>query len=208
VNLIDNAVKHSPKGGTVIVGLERLPARRPAGGQFTRGTCPSGPGVRRSDGSDESDESNKSLALFVEDQARVSPRRSTSGSSSGFTGAAPSCAARRRALASVEHCETCGRGTRRACAGAECPRRRKPIHHRTAMERILIVEDERPMRTALMDCLAAEGYRVIAAVDGEEGLARALAEKPDLILLDVMMRGWMDSRSAPSCDAWGTASLC
>ena len=55
------------------------------------------------------------------------------------------------------------------------------------MERILIIEDERPMRTALVDCLTAEGYRVIPAGDGEEGLRRALAEKPDLILLDVMM---------------------
>ncbi len=55
------------------------------------------------------------------------------------------------------------------------------------MERILIIEDETPMRTALADLLAAEGYRALTAADGESGLARALAEKPDLILLDVMM---------------------
>ena len=54
-------------------------------------------------------------------------------------------------------------------------------------ERILIVEDEAPMRTALADLLAAEGYRALTAADGERGLERALAEKPDLILLDVMM---------------------
>lgn len=54
-------------------------------------------------------------------------------------------------------------------------------------ERILIVEDEAPMRMALADRLAAEGYRVLTAADGENGLERALAEKPDLILLDVMM---------------------
>jgi DNA-binding response OmpR family regulator len=54
-------------------------------------------------------------------------------------------------------------------------------------ERILIVEDEAPMRTALADLLAAEGHRVLTAADGERGLERALAEKPDLILLDVMM---------------------
>src|ERR1044071_7734361 len=53
--------------------------------------------------------------------------------------------------------------------------------------RILIVEDELPMRTALEDCLAGEGFRVITAPDGESGLNRALKEKPDLILLDVMM---------------------
>jgi len=55
------------------------------------------------------------------------------------------------------------------------------------MERILIIEDETPMRTALADLLTAEGYRTLPAADGESGLKRALAEKPDLILLDVMM---------------------
>jgi DNA-binding response OmpR family regulator len=55
------------------------------------------------------------------------------------------------------------------------------------MERVLIIEDELPMRTALADVLTGEGYRVITAADGEEGLRRAIAEKPDLLLLDVMM---------------------
>src|SRR6266705_779009 len=53
--------------------------------------------------------------------------------------------------------------------------------------RLLIIEDELPMRTALKDCLESEGYRVLTAADGESGLQRALAEKPDLILLDVML---------------------
>ena len=43
------------------------------------------------------------------------------------------------------------------------------------------------MRTALEDVLAAEGYRVLTAADGEIGLQRAMQEKPDLILLDIMM---------------------
>jgi DNA-binding response OmpR family regulator len=55
------------------------------------------------------------------------------------------------------------------------------------MERILIIEDEAPMRTALADLLAGEDYRPLTAADGESGLERALAEKPDLILLDVML---------------------
>src|SRR5881409_1225174 len=55
------------------------------------------------------------------------------------------------------------------------------------MERILIIEDELPMRTALQDVLEAEGYRALTAPDGESGLSRAIAEKPDLILLDIMM---------------------
>src|SRR6266481_9284740 len=55
------------------------------------------------------------------------------------------------------------------------------------MSRILIVEDELPMRTALKDCLEAEGYRALTAADGESGLERALVDKPDLILLDIML---------------------
>lgn len=55
--------------------------------------------------------------------------------------------------------------------------------------RILIVEDERPMREGLVDCLKAEGYRVVGAATGPDGLRCALEEKPDLVLLDVMMPG-------------------
>jgi len=55
------------------------------------------------------------------------------------------------------------------------------------MSRLLIIEDERPMRIGLQDCLEAEGFRVLTAPDGESGLQRAVAEKPDLILLDIMM---------------------
>ena len=54
-------------------------------------------------------------------------------------------------------------------------------------ERVLIIEDELPMRRALEDCLAVEGYRVITADNGAVGLERALKEQPDLVLLDVMM---------------------
>ena len=55
------------------------------------------------------------------------------------------------------------------------------------MSRILIVEDETPMRIALQDILATEGHRIITAADGEAGFQRAIEEKPDLVLLDIMM---------------------
>jgi DNA-binding response OmpR family regulator len=55
------------------------------------------------------------------------------------------------------------------------------------MSRILIIEDEAPMRVALKDILEAEGHRALTATDGAAGLQSALDEKPDLILLDVMM---------------------
>lgn len=53
--------------------------------------------------------------------------------------------------------------------------------------RLLVAEDERAMRIALADRLAAEGYRVIVASDGQEALEKAEAQPPDLALLDVMM---------------------
>ncbi|WAC20426.1 response regulator transcription factor [Luteolibacter sp. SL250] len=55
--------------------------------------------------------------------------------------------------------------------------------------RLLVIEDELPMRTALVETLAAEGYRVKAAGDGISGLETACMETFDLVLLDVMMPG-------------------
>ena len=53
--------------------------------------------------------------------------------------------------------------------------------------RILIVEDEPAMVAGLRDNFEYEGYEVISAEDGVAGLERALAEGPDLVVLDVMM---------------------
>ena len=57
------------------------------------------------------------------------------------------------------------------------------------MPRILIVDDEPEMVRGLEDNLRFEGYQTVAAPDGRRGLAMALSEAPDLILLDVMMPG-------------------
>jgi DNA-binding response OmpR family regulator len=53
--------------------------------------------------------------------------------------------------------------------------------------RILVVEDEPNMVAGLRDNFEFEGYEVITAGDGIEGLRRALEESPDLVILDVMM---------------------
>jgi len=53
--------------------------------------------------------------------------------------------------------------------------------------RILIVEDEPAMVTGLRDNFEYEGYEVISAEDGVAGIERALADDPDLVVLDVMM---------------------
>lgn len=63
----------------------------------------------------------------------------------------------------------------------------KPLDSSDPGPRILVVEDERAMRTAIEDALTAEGYRVLTAADGVSGLHRALKEKPDLLLLDIML---------------------
>ena len=55
------------------------------------------------------------------------------------------------------------------------------------METILIVEDDPTMLRGLKDNFEFKGYRVLAAADGEDGLNMALNEKPDLILLDIML---------------------
>ena len=52
---------------------------------------------------------------------------------------------------------------------------------------ILVVEDETTLRETLVDALEVEGFRVIAAADGRSALARFRADRPDLILLDVML---------------------
>lgn len=54
---------------------------------------------------------------------------------------------------------------------------------------ILVVEDEADLLRGLRDNLAYEGWRVLTAGDGEKGLALAMKEKPDLVILDWMLPG-------------------
>ncbi|HEY6736951.1 MAG TPA: response regulator [Candidatus Saccharimonadia bacterium] len=55
------------------------------------------------------------------------------------------------------------------------------------MAKILLVEDDVNLREIYSARFAAESYQVITASDGEEALATAVRERPDLIVLDVMM---------------------
>jgi DNA-binding response OmpR family regulator len=54
-------------------------------------------------------------------------------------------------------------------------------------EKILVVDDEEAILLGVGDLLASEGYRVSTARDGREALERFAADRPDLVLLDVMM---------------------
>ncbi|HEX4677835.1 MAG TPA: response regulator [Gaiellaceae bacterium] len=62
--------------------------------------------------------------------------------------------------------------------------------------RVLVIDDEAPIRLLCRVNLEAEGMEVLEAADGPSGLAAARAERPDVILLDVMM---------PGLDGWRVA---
>jgi DNA-binding response OmpR family regulator len=64
------------------------------------------------------------------------------------------------------------------------------------MTRVLVIDDEAPIRLLCRVNLEAEGMKVIEAADGPSGLEMAKAEQPDIVLLDVMM---------PGLDGWRVA---
>jgi two-component system, OmpR family, alkaline phosphatase synthesis response regulator PhoP len=64
------------------------------------------------------------------------------------------------------------------------------------MTKVLVIDDEAPIRLLCRVNLEAESMDVVEAADGEEGLTLARAEKPDIVLLDVMM---------PGMDGWQVA---
>ncbi len=64
------------------------------------------------------------------------------------------------------------------------------------MTKVLVIDDEAPIRLLCRVNLEAEKIEVLEAADGESGLELARAEKPDVVLLDVMM---------PGMDGWEVA---
>ena len=69
------------------------------------------------------------------------------------------------------------------------------------MSKILLVEDNEMNRDMLSRRLARKGYEVLIAVDGQEGVDKARAVHPDLILMDMslpIMDGWEASRTLKS----------
>jgi len=70
---------------------------------------------------------------------------------------------------------------------------------------ILIVEDEKSLRSAIADILHLKKFLILKASNGREGVELALSEHPDLILLDLIMPE-MDGMTALKkirADAWG-----
>ena len=58
--------------------------------------------------------------------------------------------------------------------------------------KILITDDDQDIRDSLQAILEGQDYRVVTAADKTEGLEKVKAEKPDLMILDVMMSGMQD----------------
>lgn len=55
--------------------------------------------------------------------------------------------------------------------------------------KILIIEDDKFLRELISQKLLKEGYDIVEAIDGEEGLKKVKEEKPNLILLDLILPG-------------------
>lgn len=62
------------------------------------------------------------------------------------------------------------------------------------MKRLLLVEDHEEIWDFLSRRLKRRGYDVIVATDGQQGVEKARAERPDVILLDMNLRSWMAGR--------------
>ena len=76
-------------------------------------------------------------------------------------------------------------------------------------KKILVVEDEAPLRTLLITELKREGINAIGAKDGEEGLGLALKEHPDLLLVDILMpkKDGLEMIKELRNDAWGAGAV-
>ncbi len=57
------------------------------------------------------------------------------------------------------------------------------------INKILVVDDSPTERHVMVELLTRNGYQVITAASGEEGIEKAKSEQPDLILMDVVMPG-------------------
>jgi two-component system, cell cycle response regulator DivK len=61
------------------------------------------------------------------------------------------------------------------------------------MKKVLVIEDHRDLRELIREQINLKGFAAITAKNGKEGIETAIAEKPDLILMDIIM---------PEMDGW------
>lgn len=72
--------------------------------------------------------------------------------------------------------------------------------------KILVAEDDLPIRMALVERLESEGFELLEAVDGKRALDIALLRRPDIVLLDILMPvmdGMLVLKKIRSVNKWG-----
>jgi twitching motility two-component system response regulator PilH len=69
------------------------------------------------------------------------------------------------------------------------PRAEATEYEAMTIKKILVVDDSPTERLALTELLHTRGYQVVTADNGEDAIARSRSDKPDLILMDVVMPG-------------------
>ncbi|NCO39824.1 MAG: response regulator [Armatimonadetes bacterium] len=95
-----------------------------------------------------------------------------------------------------DDCSSCAYYRRYVCAGPGSKGRthpNDPVEPRESVrpmkKRVLVIDDELDSLKYLVAVLEDEGYEVLSCQDGDEGLALAANERPDIVLLDIMMPG-------------------
>ena len=186
-NLVDNAVKFSPSGGQITVS-----ARRRTDTAEVR-VIDEGVGIARADQQRIFTKFHRAGAAETR-RARRRPRALPRARPLGRDGrphlgrveGGRGLELRLRVADCGERAGRRGRGDRRR----GCRRARSPPKEveRTDMK-VLVIDDEAPIRLLCRVNLEAEGIEVAEAGDGEQGLELARSESPDAILLDVMLPG-------------------
>ncbi len=95
-------------------------------------------------------------------------------------------------------------------------RRWRPVEERSQQPRVLVVEDDGPTRQMLVQFLEGQGFRVLAAQDGQHALRVAAAGAPDVIVLDMGLPyldgsgfalGWQQRQQAVDVPIVGISGL-
>ncbi len=214
-NLLANALRFTPTGGTVTLTLTAHDAAPPHPGEVLLQVTDSGPGIAPEhlahvfDRFYQVPESTAAfpeagsgtgigLALVRELTALHGGRvdvTSTPGQGTTFTVRLPRLplADAQRAIATPDLPATLPAMT---ASAPDQPRAIEALSERPAPDNeapvVVIIEDNADIRAFIADVLTPAGYQLLTAPDGATGLALALAEVPDLVVSDVMMPGALD----------------